>query len=316
MRSPPRRAPRLAFAAALLAATAACAGARPSPAPAPIAAAASAPRAFLWEVTRPGAPDRPLFLTGSMHAGRPETFALPPSFEAAFARAQALVVELDPERADTSAVQRAFLSRGLYRPPESLSARLDGETRALLPAALERVGLQPAAVDQLRPWALATMLEVLELSKVGFDPKNGLDARLLARARGSKDVVELETAEEQLELLAGLPEETQLAVLRQALRAGPRLEAEVTRLSAAWADGDVATIAEITFEDAGDPALAPFYEALFARRNRAMAEKLAPLAGAPEVHLAVVGAGHLVGDQGLLALLAARGLRVRQLARE
>lgn len=308
----------LALCAALLSLTACAArqaASPPAPAP-PVAARPAAPKAFLWEVTRPDEPDRPLYLTGSIHAGRPGQFAFPPAFERVIARAEALVLEVDPREAERPELQRLTLQLGLYQPPESLSGRLDPKTRALLPAALGRIGLTPQSVDGLRPWMLAATLAVIELQRAGYDAKGGIDALLHARFGPPRAVVALETAEGQLRTLADLPEPVQHLMLRDALESGPATALSLAQIASAWEGGNPDALASTMFERAKDPELAPMYEAVFYARNRTMAEKLAPLAGAPRIHLAVVGAGHVVGEQGVLALLAARGLRVRQLDRE
>ncbi len=70
-------------------------------------------RALLWEVRRPG-PSKRLYLTGSIHVAQPGQLKLPPSLEAACARSDALVVELDPEQVDRRAVQALVLKLGLF----------------------------------------------------------------------------------------------------------------------------------------------------------------------------------------------------------
>jgi len=299
--------------AAVLLALSACAAPRAAKEPWPSAAPSAARKAFLWEVTRADAPDRPLYLTGSIHAGRPGQFTFPPAFERAIGRAEALVVEVDPRKAEGPGLQRLALQVGLYQPPDSLSAHLDDKTRALLPAALERVGLTPQAVDGVRPWMLAATLGVMELQRAGYDAKGGVDALLLARFHAPKEIVELETAEAQVRLLAGLPEALQVLMLRDSLGSGATTALSLAQIASAWEGGNPNALASTVFEHASDAELAPMYQAVFFDRNVTMTDKLAALAGAPKVHLAVVGAGHLVGEQGILALLAARGLQVRQL---
>lgn len=311
----PLRPARLALLAVALAACAAPRTAAPPPAPA--AAPRPIAKAFLWEVTRPGQPDRPLYLTGSMHLARPGAFALPPSFEAALARADALVVEIDVTKAGGQAeAVRLVQSLGLYRPPRTLSAALDPETRALLSVALARHGLTGAAVEPLRPWVVGMMLEVLEAKRIGLEPKQGLEWLLLERVRGRKEVAELETEEGQVRALAGIPEPVQVTMLRQILQQEPRLAELTDEMAAAWRGGDLAVVERIALEGADDPATAAALEAILFARNRTMADAIAPLVGGPKVHLVVIGAAHLVGDRGLLALLSARGLQVRQLPRE
>ncbi len=273
-------------------------------------------RAFLWEVTRPEAPDKPLYLTGSVHLGRPGQFVFPPSLDAAFARSQVLVVELDPDKAAPQRVQQLTMSLGLFSPPDSLSAHLSAETRALLPEVLQRVGLPPEAVERMRPWLLSLTLSVLEMQKAGYSEAGGIDRLLLTRARGSKTLVELETIEGQLRALSGFPDELQDLMLREQLQGSALTAVSMAQVATAWEGGNPEALARVLFERKDDPVYRPYYEALFFERNRRMADKLTALLDKPETHFAVVGAGHLVGEEGILDLLARRGLQVRQLPRE
>jgi len=296
---------RSAIAPALSLALAACAVSR-LPAPAPDAPA------FVWQVTRSDAPDRPLYLAGALHFGRPD-LAWPPSLRAAFARAEVLVVEADAEATPQDTVRRLTRELGTYRPPDGLSAHVSLETETIVRGVLTRLGLSAANAERLRPWALATVITVAWIQKAGYSGDLGVDATLLREARGAKAIVELESMPDHLRLLANLPERTQERMLRSALedvRAG--VEA-LDRMSAAWERGDAAAFEALVFADEGE---AEVREVLYFARNRKMAERIAPLVGAPRTHLVVVGAGHLVGDEGLVALLRRRGFEVRQLTRE
>ncbi|HEX8440298.1 TraB/GumN family protein [Archangium sp.] len=280
-------------------------------------AAVAEQRAFLWEVTRPGAPDKPLYLTGSVHMGRPGQFVFPPSLEAALARSQALVVELDPAKVAPRKAQQLLMLLGLYTPPDTLSAHLSPETRALLPEALQRVGLSPETVERMRPWFVFMTLSVLELQKAGYSEAGGIDRLLLNRAQaGNKAIVELETIEGQLRMLASFSDEVQDLMLREQLQGAAQMATSMARMATAWEGGNPEALSQLLFEQKDDPAYRPFYEALFYARNRQMADQLVALFDKPETHFVVVGAGHVVGEQGLLDLLARRGFQVRQLPRE
>ncbi len=95
------------------------------------------------------------------------------------------------------------------------------ETLALLPDALARVGLTPAQVKPTRPWLLAMTLMVFELQKAGFSKSSGIDYVLLASARGKKRIVELETAEDQVRVLASMPPDVADLTLQDAFKSGP-----------------------------------------------------------------------------------------------
>lgn len=282
----------------------------------PRSAAVAEQRAFLWEVTRPGAPDKRLYLTGSVHLGQPGQFVLPPSMEAALSRSQALVVELDPDKADPRQTQQLVLSLGTFTPPDSLSAHLSAETQALLPEALKQVGLPTAAAERMRPWLLSVTLSVLEMQKAGYSQAGGIDRMLLAKARGNQRIVELETLEAQMHMLAGLPDTVQDLMLREQLQQSSQTAVNMAAVATAWEGGNPDALAHVLFERVDDPAFRPFYEALFFTRNRQMTDKLATMLDQPETHFAVVGAGHLVGEEGILALLVRKGFQVRQLPRE
>lgn len=286
-----------------------------SASPAPSAVVAQ-PRAFLWEVTRPGAPDKPLYLTGSVHLGRPGQFVFPPSMEAALARSQALVVELDPDKADPGKTQQLMLSLGTFTPPDALSTHLSAETKALLPEKLQKTGLPPVAAERMRPWLLSLTLSLLEMQKAGYSEAGGIDRMLLTKARGTQRIVELETIEEQLRMLAGLPESVQDLMLREQLQQSSQTSVYMASIATAWEGGNPDALAQVLFERMDDPTMKPFYEALFFTRNRRMAEQFAAMLEQPETHFAVVGAGHLVGEEGILALLTRKGFHVRQLPRE
>jgi hypothetical protein len=274
-------------------------------------------RAFLWEVTRPGSPDKVLYLTGSVHMGRPGQFVFPPSLEAALERSQALVVELDPRKVPPQKAQQLVMLLGLYTPPDNLSAHLSPETRALLPEAIQRVGLPPEAVERMQPWLLYMTLSVLELQRIGYSEAGGIDRLLLTRAQaGNKAVVELETIEGQLRMLASFSDEVQDIMLRDQLQGSALLAVSMAQMTTAWEGGNPEALSQLLFKQKDDPVYRPFYEALFFTRNRQMADKLVALFDKPETHFVVVGAGHVVGEQGLLDLLARKGFQLRQLPRE
>ena len=299
-RCPPTR----LLAASVAALLAACATARPAVPPKPVA--------FLWEVTRPGSSGKPLYLTGSIHAGKPGQLVLPPALEDAFARAGVLVVEID-----STTVQQEKLAPLLFELGMASSDGLSEETRTLLSGALGRLNLPPALAGHMRPWFITATLAVTELQQAGYSPEGGIDATLLKRAHADgKRIVELETSESQLRLLAQIPDDLMDLSLRELLVRKEPIDKAVGDIVAAWQAGDAEGVARLVLENANDPRYQALYQQLYFERNRKMADAIEPLVGGNEVHLVAVGAAHLVGPEGLVALMAKRGLQVRQLPRE
>ncbi|MFP2904226.1 TraB/GumN family protein [Pyxidicoccus sp. 3LFB2] len=272
--------------------------------------------AFLWEVKDGRGRGGTAYLVGSIHMGREGELPLPPSMEAAFAKSDALVVEVDVNKVDPGAMQKLVMELGRLPDGQRLSQRLDPVTLTLLDRAAQRMGLALANLEPLRPWLVGMVLSVTELQKAGYQQGHGVDRAFLTRARDAgKAVLELETAEGQLRMLAGTPDSLQDLMLRDQLRRTREAGAVLDQLIAAWKAGDADGLAALVLEGANDATYRPVYERIFFERNVQMATGVDALLAQPRTHFVVVGAGHVVGPQGLVALLQKQGHTVRQLPR-
>lgn len=274
------------------------------------------PQAFLWEA-RKG--ETVLFLVGSIHLGRKDGLPLSPSMEQALAASDALVVEVDATAADPAVMQRMVMERGVLPPDQpGLRDQLSPEDAERFEALLTRSGAPLQQFDRLRPWMAAISVVMLELAAAGFEADSGVDLQFLRRAKGAREIIELETLEQQLSLFSDLPHPEQLLMLQEALRSGDQDAAEMLgRMVEAWTAGDAATIEQEVLGEMKKPEYAALYRKVFTDRNHAMARKLKHLIQADpgKKHLVVVGAGHVVGEEGLLALLKQDGFELRQVAR-
>ncbi|WP_342377881.1 TraB/GumN family protein [Myxococcus stipitatus] len=271
--------------------------------------------AFLWEVkdSRGGV----AYLVGSIHMGKPGDLALPAAMEAAFTKSEVLAVEVDTTRTDPTEMQKLVRELGTFPEGQGLSQRLDPSTRALLDRAATRLGISAQGLERLRPWLAGLLLNNLEFQAAGYQQGHGVDRAFLDRAHGiQKQVLELETADGQLRMLAGTPDKLQDLMLRDQLRREQGPAEIVEALTSAWKAGDADGMASLLLEGAKDTTYRPVYERVFFERNVQMAHKLEALLTEPRVHLVVVGAGHVVGPEGIVALLQKKGHTVRQLPRD
>jgi len=274
------------------------------------AAPAEAGKLFLWEVT---SGTHAVYVFGSMHAARQDFYPLPAIVEDAYRQADELVVEVDITDQQKVAATLPLLT---YAPPDSLERHLSAGVWKQLQSAAQGSGSDVAVLKPLKPAIVASGLLVGALLKHGYDPQAGIDMHFLAEAHADgKPIVELETAEFQAGVLGGLSDEEGDAMLGETLeemRSGELLTM-ADQLAAAWKAGDDEALGRLLREENRDPASKRIFEKLFDERNPAMAEKIAALAAGPRRALVVIGAGHLSGDNNVLQLLQARGLRVRQL---
>lgn len=280
----------------------------------PAASAPVGPRAFAWELRRA---DRsaPIYVLGSIHIGGPDQFKLPGSVQSAFEAADALVVEADTDTVDAAAVQQLTLQHGVYPPDQGLMTELSKETQELLVPALERVSLDLRKANRIRPWLLFTMLSVMELQRAGYTPDGGIDQLLLRQARGKKEILELESVESQIEMLASLPASAQEAMLKDHALQVDLYSVVFANLASAWEGGNADAVADLVFKHADAPEMKQMFDLVYFDRNERMAQKIDALAASGKRLFVVVGAGHLAGPRGVQRLLAQRGYSVRQLER-
>jgi len=271
---------------------------------------AAGDRLLLWEVDTPGSRT---WLLGSMHLARPDIYPLRSEIVEAFNAADSLVVEIDIGGASRLAIQERMLARGAYPAGRSIRDELSAATWQELERRLDAAGLPAAAMESLKPGLVVTTLTTMEMVKLGLSPELGIDAHFLGLARGRKAIVELETVERQLSLLLDFPEPDLL--VRQTLHQIDSLERILGELEDAWKRGDAEDLRRLVLDDelARHPEFEPLHERMFYARNRAMTERIAALQRRGGRQFVVVGAGHLLGDRGIVALLEKRGQKPRRL---
>lgn len=278
------------------------------------AGGAAAQPLFLWHATRGEAE---VWLLGSVHVGAADFYPLDPRIEAAFAGADTLACEIDltdPGKAAQASL--LAMQHGSYPAGETLQDHLSEETWQALAAHLEAQGLPMTMFERFKPSMAAIMLGMMEMQRAGLDPDQGIDRHLLARARAdSLPVVDLETVEQQIEAIFGHDAGVEELILAESLtQSGEEMRQILADMVAAWRAGDTAAIeALITEQWLDDPRLVDFHEAILGQRNRNLAATIDRRAGAAAARwFVVVGAAHLVGDDGVPALLAAQGWQVSQ----
>lgn len=168
-------------------------------------------------------------------------------------------------------------------------------------------------LNMMRPWLAALTIATAPLLKAGLDPEHGVDRQLKAQMTAAgKPVVGLETAEQQIRLLADMPQDTQLALLRSTLRDFDKASTQLAPLIEAWKGGDVATIARLEDEDLrqSEPAL---YMRLLVDRNQRWAASIRDLlANEHGTIFIAVGAAHLAGPDSVQAQLRKLGLETER----
>ena len=271
-------------------------------------------RGFLWEV-RKG--KQVAWLMGTIHVGRPEFYPLPPSRLAHLKRADAIVLEADVS--DSARAIAATQKYALY--PEGapgLESRLSPELRQRVEAVLARNQLDIAPMMRMKPWMLGNVLALFEAAQAGYMPALSVEAYLMRVAKSdSKPILEFEGIEQQFGLFEQAPWETQIAFLEDALKAVETRGArrELNRIVQAWETADRASLERLLVEMRTQTSAGSRFtvDKILLGRHPQMVRRIETLMAGGKNYVFAVGALHLVGPQGLVEMLRARGYTLTEL---
>lgn len=256
-----------------------------------------------------------IYLLGSVHLLRADDHPLPPVIDQAYEDADTIVMELDMDDIDPVKAQSLLTELGLIHDDRSLSDLMGPELYAEAAALATSADIPLAMLVKSEPWLAAITVEQLMLSRIGFNPLYGIEHHFLEKAQADeKEILGLETVEEQLTFLDSMSLESQRALLLQSLKESVDIQKIMDELVNAWRHGDIAFLEDNMLDDMRQyPEL---YRTIVVDRNRNWLRKVQKLLEDEGDYLIVVGALHLIGEDGLPALLAEQGVEVRQLRQD
>ncbi len=256
-----------------------------------------APSPALWEVS--GRNGEKAWLFGTIHALPDGAKWRTPAFERAFAASDLLMVEIG-DLDDSRAAARAFAEFATTPGMPALTVRAAPADRPAVGALMVRAGMNDANFWDTETWAAALLLaNAVRESETG----NGVDRDLLDEG---KPVEALETFAAQFARFDRLSEAEQRQFLAAVARQAARSEEDARAI--AWLTGDLAALeSQLERELNAQPALR---KALLTDRNSYFAARIVTTIENGRVPFVAVGTGHMLGADGLPALLAARGYEV------
>ena len=269
-------------------------------------AAAASKKSCVWKVTGPAGT---LYLAGSVHALRASDYPLQ-----AFTASSELVFETDPY-ASADAWERRLDRASRLPDGVMLKDKVDPRTYAYILRVLGRSKGAKAPeqkIAHLRPWALSWMLETPGKT-LNASRSQGVESYLQDKARKArKRMSGLVSLDQHIAVFGGMSDEDSEVLLLLQFIHLDAVSKEYQRTLDAWKRGDDRTIHTLTRGDYGEsPAR---YRRIIADRNRAWLPKIEGfLRAGGRPRMVVAGAAHMAGEDGLVALLRARGYQVEQL---
>lgn len=260
---------------------------------------------YLWRFQNGAAT---VYLAGTVHILKESLHPLPPQYEDAYHATKNLVFEVDLSRHHPAEVQQKTLEYAKLS-AHSLRQSLPDDTYNRLVQAGMLYGMPVGQMQDFKPMLAFQQLSVMGLIAMGYDPAFGVDHYFgQLGQRQPERILQLETLDLQLSLLFNQPLDVQAAVLKQALDELDDLPAITQDLMSAYFNGDDDTLGALLKNQAGDnPLTKAFHQQLIDQRNRNMTKKVRGYLQTSDSYLVLVGAAHLIGPKGMVALLSKAG---------
>lgn len=263
----------------------------------------------VWSVT---SGNNTVYLGGTMHLLRPSDYPLPEEYEQAYQASSEIYFETDISAMNDLSVQAQMLQQLTYSDGRTLESVLNEEAYSALSDHVASIGMPMEMLQTFKPGLLVSTLQIFEFQRLGFTPQ-GVDTYFNTRAiSDAKTLGQLETVQEQIGFLAAMGEGNESEFILLSLSDLDETEEVMEAMIQAWRSGDNAKLSEMFVIDM--KAEAPeLYDALLVQRNLNWLPLIDQMLTDEDTEFVLVGAAHLVGEDGLLNLLSARGYQIKQL---
>ena len=254
---------------------------------------------LLWRLTH--ADKAASYLLGTMHVSDPRVTGLIEIVQDELEQSDRFVMEAVLDLNATVLLQSAMF----YTDGRRLSDVTGSELFELASDRLQNYGIPALIAESMKPWAVFTTLS-LPAGQAGVP----LDLELMSTAQAAgKEVLGLETVQEQIEIFESIPEPDQVEILRELACHYDHFQSDIEQMVRYYHARDLFELVRLSLRYQTEEKQA-FLDALLWQRNERMVQRLAPILDQGKAFIAV-GAMHLPGERGILQRLEQQGFVVQ-----
>lgn len=267
---------------------------------------------LLLEVTKENTENK-LYLFGSIHASDESMYPLPDYVMNAYKNSQLIAVEFDLiEYTKDLSSQMAFLSKFVLPNGEKISDYIDQEVYNQGVEILKNAGLYSPVFDVYSPMFWFSLMENAMIVDAELNEQYGIDNYFLKRAKeDEKDILELETAEYQYNLLSSFDYDTQVYLLKQSIDEYDEAKEELVKLHELYKKGNERELKKLLLEEEIDEYTKEYNDKLITIRNQNMTKSLEEALAEGKNIFCTVGLAHIIGEGGIANLLEQQGYTVQ-----
>jgi uncharacterized protein len=253
-----------------------------------------------------------IYLGGTCHILREADYPLPPEFDKAYKASEIVVFETDLGKLQDPATQQKLLAKAMYADGSTIDKHLSAQAYGELRTYCESNNIPLGAFSRFKPSMLMVTLTFMEFMKMGVT-QQGVDQFFYEQAHKDKKVVEgLETADEQINYIVSMADGNEDEFVTYSIKDLKTIKQQFNILADAWRKGDVRKLDELMVAElkSRQPKL---YRKLLTDRNRNWLPLIEAYQKTPRTEFILVGAGHLVGPDGIIEALKKKGYKVEKL---
>ena len=264
-------------------------------------------RSLCWQISGNGL-KTPSYIYGTMHVSDRRVFNFGDKANKAFADSKAYAMELDPEKA----MSMGTLAKMIMTDGNKVSKLIPDSDYHFLDSIVKlSTGVGMIMFNSMEPIIVSAILDEYGMGMSSTDTSNmdqEMDLYFYKKAKKSKKkVIGIETVDEQISALHSLNYQEQADLLVQSideLKKGPKNSD--TDLMKYYIDQNLDSLYAMNDDQQMPPKL---YKAMITDRNINMADRIAVFIQKQPTFIGV-GALHLPGDGGVIALLRKKGYTV------
>ncbi len=254
-----------------------------------------------------------LYIGGTIHLLSNKDYPLPKPFYDAYQEAQTLIFETDMAAIQSFSFLMKMNQVMTFNDGQTLKSSLKPHTYSKLQQYFKSRSMPTEAYTLYTPVGISMLISLFELQRIGLNPELGVDHYFAAKAKKDhKPMGELETPDEQLSYIANMAAGKEDELILKTLEELEQTEAIMHELKTAWKTGNRKKLSDLTINEM-KTQYPKIYASLLVERNTNWMPKIENMIQNKEIEMVLVGALHLVGEDGLIYKLKQNGYRVENL---
>lgn len=265
-------------------------------------------KSLAWKISGKGL-KKPSYLYGTIHMIPKSEFELPNAIREGLDNVERVTFEIDMKEMTNIVSQMGLITKSFMAGGKTLKDLLNAEDYALVKAKMAEKGLPGGMFERMKPMFLSTLFSSEE-EEGGAENITSVEMELYKMSKRRKlESDGLETAAYQMAVFDSIPYTVQAKMLVDGLRSMDSIDTGASQLDdmlRMYREQDITAMQAMIGEDSG---MGQYEDILLKKRNQNWIPVMSRMM-ADKPTLFAVGAGHLGGEYGVVALLRRAGYRV------